>query len=83
MRCLAAALVSLLTRISSTPSSRADVIPLVLGTATPGGGFAVYAQAVADTLLETDPALKLAAAPRPDVLHSGVARYFREIGLMR
>jgi hypothetical protein len=54
MRCLAAALVSLLTMISSTPSSTADVIPLVLGTATPGGGFAVYAQAVADTLLETD-----------------------------
>lgn len=36
-----------------------DGTTLVLGTATPGGGFAVYGQAVADTIRETDPALKI------------------------
>jgi len=59
MRFLTAALASLGTLIWSASSSGADVVPLVLGTATPGGGFAVYAQAVADTLLETDPTLEI------------------------
>ena len=45
--------------ILGSTSHGADVAPLVLGTATPGGGFAVYGQAVADTLLETDPALNI------------------------
>ena len=59
MQFLAAALVCIGTMILSATSSGADVVPLVLGTATPGGGFAVYGQAVADTLLESDPALKI------------------------
>src|SRR5258705_12465979 len=37
----------------------ADDATLVLGTATPGGGFAVYGQAVADAIRETDPALNI------------------------
>jgi TRAP transporter TAXI family solute receptor len=32
---------------------------LTLGTATPGGGFAVYGQALADALRDTDPAIQL------------------------
>ncbi len=36
-----------------------DGTTLVLGTATPGGGFAVYGQAVADAIRETDFALKI------------------------
>ena len=36
-----------------------DGATLVLGTATPGGGFAVYGQAVADAIREIDPALKI------------------------
>ena len=36
-----------------------DGTTLVLGTATPGGGFAVYGQAVADAIREADPALKI------------------------
>ena len=47
----------------STISSRAEERPLVLGTATPGGGFALYGQAVADTLLETDPTLRITLEP--------------------
>jgi TRAP transporter TAXI family solute receptor len=34
-----------------------DRTVVTLGTATPGGGFPVYGQAVADTLNETDPSL--------------------------
>jgi uncharacterized protein len=56
---MAAILVSVGAMISS-PSNGADVVSLVLGTATQGGGFAVYGQAVADTLLKADPDLKLA-----------------------
>ena len=32
---------------------------VVLGTATPGGGFPVYGEAVADTINETDPSLEI------------------------
>ena len=59
MQVQAAALVFTGTMILSMASSGADVVQLVLGTATPGGGFAVYGQAVADTLLETDPTLRI------------------------
>ena len=103
---------------------------LVLGTATPGGGFPVYGDAVAATLNEVDPALDvttrntkgstenvplleagaldglgldqthdfapifldragdghrdeaaLAAASRRELIHAGVLRYLKEIGL--
>jgi hypothetical protein len=57
------ALLSLCTMILSPASIGAEVAPLVLGTATAGGGFAVYGQAVADTLRETDPALELRLQP--------------------
>ncbi len=59
MQVRVAALAFIGAMILSATSSRADVVPLVLGTATPGGGFAVYGQAVAETLLEIDPALKI------------------------
>ena len=36
-----------------------DRTVLTLGTATPGGGFPVYGQAVADTLNEVDPSLEI------------------------
>ena len=32
---------------------------VTLGTATPGGGFPVYGQAVADTVNEVDPSLEI------------------------
>ena len=59
MQSFPAAVVFIGTMILGATSSGADVLPLVLGTATPGGGFAVYGQAVADALLETDPTLKI------------------------
>src|SRR6266571_3357269 len=41
----------------ASASSAADRV--VLGTATPGGGFPVYGAAVADTVGETDPGLTI------------------------
>jgi TRAP transporter TAXI family solute receptor len=41
----------------STPSAGRTTV--TLGTATPGGGFPVYGQAVADTINETDPTLEV------------------------
>ena len=38
-------------------ASAAGKTPVALGTATPGGGFPVFGQAVADTINETDPTL--------------------------
>jgi TRAP transporter TAXI family solute receptor len=40
-------------------SGGSQPIAVVLGTATPGGGFPVYGSAVADTIAETDPALAI------------------------
>jgi TRAP transporter TAXI family solute receptor len=40
-------------------ASHAEVLTLSMGTATPGGGFAVYGQAVSDALRETDPGLAI------------------------
>jgi len=37
----------------------AEKTKVVLGTATPGGGFPVYGQAVAETIHETDPSLEV------------------------
>ena len=59
MQVLAAALVFIGTMILSATSSGADVVHWFSGRQRPGGGFAVYGQAVADTLLETDPTLKI------------------------
>jgi TRAP transporter TAXI family solute receptor len=67
MRSAAAAFLCLCTAISSsaaravepTPPGPGDAMSLIVGTATAGGGFAVYGQAVADTLREVDPGLQL------------------------
>jgi hypothetical protein len=67
MRFLTAAPLSIGIMIFSSASVGAEAdslilgtaTPLVLGTATAGGGFAVYGQAVADTLRETDPRLEI------------------------
>lgn len=45
--------------IFGSASSGADSVRLVLGTATPGGGFAVYGQALAEALREADPGLAI------------------------
>ena len=42
-----------------TPLASADNVSLSLGTATPGGGFAVYGQAVADVLRDVDPGINI------------------------
>jgi TRAP transporter TAXI family solute receptor len=49
--------------IVSPASIGAEVSTLVIGTATPGGGFTVYGEALAETLRETDPTLDV--RPRP------------------
>ncbi len=49
----------------------AVLLTVILGTATPGGGFPVYGDAMAVTV---------AAAPRPALIHPGVQRYLREFG---
>jgi TRAP transporter TAXI family solute receptor len=46
--------------MSTTPAGPADrKTVVVLGTATPGGGFPVYGSAVADTVHETEPTLAI------------------------
>lgn len=42
-----------------SPIAHAAELTLSLGTATPGGGFAVYGQAVADSLRDVDPGIKM------------------------
>ncbi|MGH8702362.1 MAG: TAXI family TRAP transporter solute-binding subunit, partial [Burkholderiales bacterium] len=44
-------------------SAGAETSTLILGTATPGGGFTVYGEALAETLRESDPTLDI--RPRP------------------
>ena len=53
------ATLSICSTLLCSAAGAAEDIELNLGTATAGGGFAVYGQALADTLRETDPALKL------------------------
>ena len=50
---------------------------VVLGTATPGGGFPLYGGAVADTA-----ANNALAAPDRALIHPGVLRYLGEIGVV-
>ena len=67
MRFSAAALLFFTTWLSSsapgavgqTPAPLGAAMVVRLGTATAGGGFAVYGQAVADTLREVDPGLEI------------------------
>src|SRR5215813_1544158 len=42
--------------MATTPSAKTTVL---LGTATPGGGFPVYGQALAETINETDSSLEV------------------------
>jgi uncharacterized protein len=53
------ALIWTVAMIASPTAIGEEVSPLVLGTATPGGGFAVYGQAVLETLAATDPELRI------------------------
>ena len=73
---------------------------IILGTATPGGGFPVYGAAVVEVVNAADASLLLQpqntkgstenlplleaalAAPRKELIHPGVLRYLREIGLV-
>ena len=48
-----------ITALLISPLASADNVSLSLGTATPGGGFAVYGQAVADVLREVDPGINI------------------------
>jgi TRAP transporter TAXI family solute receptor len=43
----------------SMPAPSSGRTTVVLGTATPGGGFPVYGEAVAETINETDPSLEV------------------------
>jgi uncharacterized protein len=45
--------------MSTTAAGSANRTTVVLGTATPGGGFPVYGAAMADTIHETDPTLAI------------------------
>lgn len=63
MHSLRAALFILGSVIFSPVSDSAETSTLVLGTATPGGGFTVYGEVLAETLREADPTLDI--RPRP------------------
>lgn len=45
--------------MSTSTAPGADKTVVTLGTATPGGGFPVYGQAVAETIAEIDPTLEI------------------------
>jgi len=53
------ALIWTVAMIASSTAIGEEASPLLFGTATPGGGFAVYGQAVMETLAETDPGLSI------------------------
>ena len=53
------ALIWTVAMIASSTAIGEEASPLLFGTATPGGGFAVYGQAVVETLAETDPELSI------------------------
>ena len=63
MQSLRAALVVAITLAFTAASIGAEVSTLVLGTATPGGGFTVYGEALAGTLIEADPTLDIRTRP--------------------
>src|SRR5262245_13920319 len=56
---VAVGLATLIGALVSTTASGADKTNVILGTATPGGGFPVYGQAVAETVNETDLSLSI------------------------
>ena len=49
--------------LAPAPAARAEPLRLVLGTATPGGGFPAYGAALADAVRAVDPDLTLEARP--------------------
>jgi len=59
MPCLHAALIISVTLVFAPASIGAEISTLVLGTATPGGGFTVYGEALAEALRATDPTLEI------------------------
>jgi uncharacterized protein len=63
MQSLRAALVVFTTSTFATASFGAEVSTLVLGTATPGGGFTVYGDGLAETLRKADPTLDIRTRP--------------------
>ncbi len=63
MQYLRAALVVAITLAFAPASIGAEVSTLVLGTATPGGGFTVYGDALAETLRKADPTLDIRTRP--------------------
>jgi len=63
MRSLRISLLFLGFAFLSPDTARADVSALILGTATPGGGFTTFGEALAESVRETDPALVV--SPRP------------------
>jgi hypothetical protein len=67
---------SLILARSDLPEEVAHRIARALHRAQPA-----FAQRLAQAR-ETTPANTLAASPRPDLIHPGVARYLREIGLL-
>jgi TRAP-type uncharacterized transport system substrate-binding protein len=50
-----------------TSAEAADRTAVVLGTATPGGGFPVYGQALAETVNAVDPTLEVQPKTRAAV----------------
>ena len=63
MQSLRAALVVAITLAFTAASIGAEVSTLVLGTATPGGGFTVYGDALAETMRRADPTLDIRTRP--------------------
>ncbi len=63
MPSLRATVVIAVTAVFAAAAIGAEVSTLVLGTATPGGGFTVYGEALSETLREADPTLDI--RPRP------------------
>ncbi|HEV8307609.1 MAG TPA: TAXI family TRAP transporter solute-binding subunit [Methylomirabilota bacterium] len=60
MGCLALSVATLMGALSmGSSASGAEKTAVILGTATPGGGFPVYGQAVAETINEVDPSLSV------------------------
>jgi hypothetical protein len=59
MRFLAPLALGLGLAASGAPARGADTLALVLGTATPGGGFTVYGEALADAVSAADRSLEI------------------------
>jgi TRAP transporter TAXI family solute receptor len=63
MHSLRIALFALITSVFAPASIGAEGSTLLLGTATPGGGFTVYGEALAEAVRKADPTLDVRARP--------------------